>query len=236
MTPLVGVALALAVLLARPPRPVAPRPVPRPSATATARPSRRRGALWPVLAGIGAWSFVGGLPGLVAGLVAAAAVHAVLARAEPPDLRREREAVRRDLPSLVLLVALALRAGAATGPAVRLAARALPGPAADRLHPAADRLALGVDPERVWTDLAADPDLAPLGRALARAERSGAPVSGVVERLSDDLARSARAEVEQQARAVGVRAAVPLGLCLLPAFLLLGIVPLVASLVADLAW
>jgi len=34
---------------------------------------------------------------------------------------------------------------------------------------------------------------------------------------------------------VGVRAAVPLGLCLLPAFLLIGIVPVVAGLVADLA-
>jgi hypothetical protein len=33
-----------------------------------------------------------------------------------------------------------------------------------------------------------------------------------------------------------VRAAVPLGLCLLPAFLLLGIVPLVASLVSGLEW
>ena len=36
------------------------------------------------------------------------------------------------------------------------------------------------------------------------------------------------------ARAVGVRAAVPLGLCLLPAFVLIGIVPLVVALLADL--
>ncbi len=39
----------------------------------------------------------------------------------------------------------------------------------------------------------------------------------------------------QRARRVGVRAAVPLGLCLLPAFLLIGIVPVVAGLVSDLA-
>ncbi len=90
--------------------------------------------------------------------------------------------------------------------------------------------------QEVWGDLAADPGLAPLGRVLARAERSGAPVAAVVERLADDLAETGRAEVEQRARTVGVRAAVPLGLCLLPAFLLLGIVPLVASLVAGLEW
>ena len=235
MTPtLVGVALALAVLLARPPRPTAPSTVPDTSASPTSR--GRRAPVWPVVAGLGAWAVVGGLPGLLVGAVAAAVVQVVLVRAEPPEQRREREAVRRDLPALVLLVSLALRAGSATGPAVKVAARALPGSAADRLVPAADRLGLGVDPERVWSELSHDPDLAPLGRALARAERSGAPVAAVVERLADDLARTGRAEVEQRARAVGVRAAVPLGLCLLPAFLLLGIVPLVASLVADLSW
>ncbi|GAA1477815.1 hypothetical protein GCM10009623_22610 [Nocardioides aestuarii] len=230
---LVAVALGAALLLLRPPRPAPP------TAAVAAPPARGRARarlLWPALAGLGAWSFLGGIPGLLAGVVAGTGVHLVLARAEPPEQRREREAVRRDLPALVLLVSLALRAGSATGPAVRVAARALPGPAADRLARAADRLGLGVDPERVWTEVAHDAELAPLGRALARAERSGAPVAAVVERLADDLARAGRAEVEQRARAVGVRAAVPLGLCLLPAFLLLGIVPLVASLVADLSW
>jgi pilus assembly protein TadC len=59
---------------------------------------------------------------------------------------------------------------------------------------------------------------------------------GREERLADDLEREALAAVEDRARAVGVKAAVPLGLCLLPAFLLLGIVPLVASLVTGLEW
>ena len=44
----------------------------------------------------------------------------------------------------------------------------------------------------------------------------------------------ARAEVEDAARRVGVRAALPLGLCLLPAFLLIGIVPVVAGLMEAL--
>jgi pilus assembly protein TadC len=71
---------------------------------------------------------------------------------------------------------------------------------------------------------------------MARAQRSGAPVVAAVERLSDELARRSRAEVEDRARAVGVRAAVPLGVCLLPAFLLLGIVPLVVGLARSIAW
>jgi hypothetical protein len=85
----------------------------------------------------------------------------------------------------------------------------------------------------VWGALAADPGLAPLGRTLARAHRTGSPIVAAVERLADELARSGRADVEDRARAVGVRAAVPLGLCLLPSFLLLGIVPLAVSLVAQ---
>ncbi|HEY0888763.1 MAG TPA: type II secretion system F family protein, partial [Nocardioides sp.] len=95
------------------------------------------------------------------------------------------------------------------------------------------RLRLGADPAVVWQVFASEPALAPLGRTLARAHRSGAPVAGSVERLADDLARAARAEVEDRARRVGVRAAVPLGLCLLPAFVLIGIVPLVGGLTAG---
>lgn len=236
MTALVaGTALALAVLLTGVPRPQVVSAADAPARDDPTGPRRRR-ALAPALAGLGLAVVVGGVPGALAGLASAVAVWVVSGRGEPAVVRREREAVRRDLPTLVLLVSLGLRAGAATSGAVRVAATALPGPGADRLLHAADRLSLGVDPPRVWADLAAEPGLAPLGRALSRAERSGAPVAAVVERLADDLALSGRAELEQRARAVGVRAAVPLGVCLLPAFLLLGIVPLVASLVADLSW
>ncbi len=189
-----------------------------------------------MLALLGGWALVGGVSGAVLGVVAGIVVHRLAAAAEPAGVRREREQVRRDLPTLVLLLGTALRAGCSPGPAARQVASALPGPAAARLVAAADRLALGAAADRVWNDLADDPGLAPLGRALARAERTGAPVAAVVERLADDLADAERGAVEQRARAVGVKAAVPLGVCLLPSFLLLGIVPLVVSLVGGLSW
>ena len=115
-------------------------------------------------------------------------------------------------------------------------ADALPGPAAERLAAVSARLRLGGDPSLVWRDLARDPELAALGRTMARAQATGAPVVAAVERLATDLARAARADTEDRARAVGVKAAVPLGLCLLPAFVLIGIVPLVAGLVLSLSW
>ena len=106
----------------------------------------------------------------------------------------------------------------------------MPGPTAQRLDGALARLRMGVDPSLVWGGLADDDVLATLGRTLARAETSGSSVADAVERLADELERSSLAAVEDRARAVGVKAAVPLGLCLLPAFLLIGIVPTVAGL------
>ena len=134
----------------------------------------------------------------------------------------------------MLLLATTLRAGASPGAGVRRVCGALPGVAADRLAVVPDRLALGLDPVAVWDEVGRDPDLATLGRAMSRAQRSGAPVAETVQRVAEELAAAGRAELEDRARAVGVKAAVPLGLCLLPSFLLLGIVPMVAGLVSGL--
>ena len=230
---LAGAASAAAALLwlARP-RPVVPRPV-----EAGTEPSdwlQRGRRVWPLLAGVAGWSLWSGWGGVLLGMAAALLVHHLVSAAEPVAVRREREAVRRDLPVVVLLLATVLRGGTAITPEARQVCAALPGAASARLAAAADRLLLGAAPEQVWAELADDPGLAPLGRTLARAQRTGAPVAAAVERLADDLAATARAEVEDRARAVGVRAAVPLGVCLLPSFLLLGIVPLVASLLSGL--
>jgi Flp pilus assembly protein TadB len=186
------------------------------------------------LAAIAAWVFLGGAVGLVAAPVAGAVTWWVVERSEPAHLRRDRDLARRDLPHVAGLLADALRSGQAPVEAVAVVAGALPGPASARLAALVPRLRLGVDPGRVWADLAADPALAPLGRALARAHRTGAPVVFAVERLADELAVQARADIEDRARAVGVKAAVPLGLCLLPAFVLIGIVPVVAGLLTSL--
>lgn len=226
---------AVAASLVVPPRGRLPaRPV---TVAAVAGPGwlLRFRSLWALLAGAGAAVFVGGVPGLVAAGAAAAGAWVVIGRSEPPEVRRAREDVRRDLPHVVDLFAATLRAGTAPGEGVAVVCAALPGAAADRLAVVVARLGLGVDPVRVWESLAEDPDLSSLGRTVARSQATGASVVTAVERLAGDLARSSRAEVEERARAVGVKAALPLGLCLLPAFLLIGIVPLVAGLLTTLA-
>ena len=235
MTALVAAGLAgLAVALVGAPR---PRPDPRRVVTEPAdRDWVRRGRWWWAgSAGSACWTFRPGWGGLVVGIVVAVLVGRLAATAEPAGARRRREEMRADLPVLVLLLGTTLRAGAPPAEAVRRACAALPGTAAERLSPVTDRLALGIDPVAVWDEVARDADLALLGRAMSRAQRSGAPVAATVERLADELAAAGRAEVEDRARAVGVKAAVPLGVCLLPSFLLLGIVPMVAGLLSELA-
>lgn len=230
-------AAAGAVLLVGRPHPVGPAPRGRQAQAPRGDLRRHRvlAALGAVVAGatLGR-DLLGPVAGPLAGLVAAVVVWSVVGRGESSAQRRDADRARVDLPHLVGLVADALRAGTDPATAVRQAAAALPGPAAGRLLARTHALGLGADPVEVWRDLAQDPALGPLGRALARAHDSGTPVAEVVTQLAAQLAAMRRAGVEDRARRVGVKAAVPLGLCLLPSFVVLGIVPLAASLLADL--
>jgi Flp pilus assembly protein TadB len=181
------------------------------------------------LAFIGAWVFVGGPFGAAAALVAAVLAWKVLGRTESPAVRRRREELERDLPVAVHLLGACLDAGAATSVALETVATALPGAVAEELLLVRRRLSLGVDPLEAWRQLAEHPQMRPLGRAMARAHQSGASVRETIAGLAAELTAQARAETEALARSVEVRAAAPLGVCFLPAFLLLGVVPMVAG-------
>ena len=208
----------------------APRRAPR-----TAQPGPSLQPLAAVGAGVAAWLFVGGPLGPVVGLVAAGVAWRVLAAAEAPASRREREEVERTLPHLVGLYAATLRAGSAPVAGLAQVCAALPGPAAGRLAPVVEQARWGATAVEAWGSVAHDASLAPLASAMVRSQASGASVVAVVERLADELERESMARAEDAARRVGVSAAVPLGVCLLPAFLLLGVVPTVASLLGSVA-
>ena len=227
---------AAAVLLAWPRGPALPstaRAGPR-SADGTDgagrdRAGRRLPVLGGVTAGLGAALFVGGPVGLVAGAVAGIAVAVWLRRLEPASVRRRREAIDEALPLAVDLLASCLAAGQAPAVALQQVTDVVDHPLRDELQEVATRLRLGADPIRVWRDVAAHPQLGSWGRTVLRAVDSGASVADAMAAHADDLRQASRSRVEARARAVGVRAALPLGVCLLPAFVLLGVVPLVAG-------
>jgi hypothetical protein len=69
---------------------------------------------------------------------------------------------------------------------------------------------------------------------MARAHQSGASVRDAVAGLAVELAAQSAARAEARARSVEVRAAAPLGACFLPAFVLLGVVPMVAGVFSTM--
>ncbi len=191
--------------------------------------------LWSAAAGVAAASFLSGSWGVPVGLLAGGVAWVMIGRTEPAETRRRRRAARRELPGLVHLLAAALETGCSVADGVGLVCEACPGAAADVLATVPPRLALGLEPAAAWRPVLDDPELAPLARALVRAGRSGVSVTHEVGRLAEELAHRDRADVEERARSVGVKAAVPLGLCLLPSFVLIGVVPLVVSLLESLS-
>jgi Flp pilus assembly protein TadB len=204
-----------------------------PARSGPAPPSRRPWWTSPVLAAmlaaLAATQLVGGPPGLLVGAAAGVGAHRWITGAESLAARRSRAEIERDLPLAVDLLVACLSAGRSPDVAMSSVAEALPGELGDRLRSVAARLSLGGDPEVVWRDLAADPALAPLGRAMARSARTGASVTATLARCADDVRRLRRTQAEAVARSVGVRAAAPLGACFLPAFLLIGVVPTIVG-------
>ncbi|MGC4112834.1 MAG: type II secretion system F family protein [Nocardioides sp.] len=165
----------------------------------------------------------------------AVVVRVWIGRTEPAAVRRRRTAVERQLPTVVQLLSVALAAGGDVAEAVRVVSDSWPGPASRALAAVPVRLSLGVGPEEAWRPVLEVSELAPLGRTMVRAHRSGTSVTREVDLLADELERRAHQRVEERARAVGVKAALPLGLCLLPSFLLIGVVPLAVSLLRSLS-
>ncbi|UOQ89953.1 type II secretion system F family protein [Agromyces endophyticus] len=65
------------------------------------------------------------------------------------------------------------------------------------------------------------------------AERAGAPVAELLRAEAFRVRRAARTDGESRAAALGVRLMLPLGACVLPAFVLLGVAPLMISVVTG---
>ncbi|MGW4212871.1 type II secretion system F family protein [Lentzea sp. NPDC004789] len=121
------------------------------------------------------------------------------------------------------LMAACLKAGLPVATAIRAVG-------IEELGQVAELLALGADPVAAWESALRRPATAALARAARRTARSGAALA----RQAAELAERTRAEAADQAEAKAQRAAVavaaPLALCFLPAFLCLGVVPVVLGL------
>lgn len=224
------------------PGPVAPPARPEPSGWPGARRlpavARLRGPVtrWGpgLLAGVAVLIFVGGAVGAVAGLAAAYGIRRWQRRTATVA---RRDAGIRTGPDLALaadLLAACLAAGAEPREAAAEVGRSLGGPVGSRLAQGAAELRLGAAPHAAWGPLAELPGGERLAGWLEQAGHAGVPVVDAVSRLAAECRAEETRAAAARARRAGVRVAGPLGLCFLPAFLAVGVAPVVMGLAAQL--
>jgi pilus assembly protein TadC len=174
---------------------------------------------------------IGGGTGLVAAGAVAVVVERLLRKAVPDEQDATRAALLRDLPAACDLIAVCLAAGVPVPGALAAVGEAAPGPLGGELRQVAALYRLGAEARRAWDVVPAE--LAGLGRALVRAGESGAAVVPALRSLAADSRAAQRLAAEAAVRRAGIWVLAPLGLCFLPAFLCLGIVPLVLGIAGD---
>ncbi len=133
------------------------------------------------------------------------------------------------------VLAACLRSGMAVSTAASAVAESAPAGLAGVLRRAADLLALGAEPSRAWSSPVGSQDSS--AQTFLRMARRSAASGAALAQGVEDLAAHTRSEAADAASARAERASVlmagPLGLCYLPAFLCLGIVPVVAGLAGE---
>ncbi|EHR63528.1 type II secretion system F family protein [Saccharomonospora cyanea] len=102
------------------------------------------------------------------------------------------------------------------------------------LRDAAHALALGASPESAWQRAREHPDTADLARAACRTASSGSALATQASALAERIRRAEADRIEARAQQTSVLVAGPLGLCFLPAFLCLGVIPVVLGLASRL--
>lgn len=147
------------------------------------------------------------------------------------------------LPFAIDLLAVCLRAGMAIPAALRSVANTLsagaphesqaPVEVSGVLARVAAASELGSEAATAWADWIGHPRYGPLARALVVTGESGSAVAGRLDVVSRQLRTTAGQQALARAQRVGVTLMAPLGLCFLPAFVCLGVVPVVIGIAGQ---
>ena len=157
---------------------------------------------------------------------------AARARAE----RRRRRAIADDVADVVELLGLAVGAGLTVNRAVDAVGRWGVGPLAAELARVSHAVARGRRLADCLDELPAlvGESVRPLTAGLAACERYGAPIADTLARLAVEARAASRRRSEEAIRRLPVKLVFPLVLCILPAFALLTVAPLIAGALGAL--
>ena len=187
----------------------------------------------------GAVVLMTGVAGVVSPVLLPVPAAGAWALARLTARRREHQRLSRleaDLPDTVDLLVLAVGAGCNVPLAVAAAGRRGTGPLAAELRVVTAAVGRGQRMADALDDLPAraGESVRPLSSALAGCERYGAPLAETLQRLADQVRRQRQRRAEEAARKVPVTLLFPLVLCILPAFALLTVGPLIAGALREL--
>jgi hypothetical protein len=137
----------------------------------------------------------------------------------------------RDTAMMLELIGAMLDAGAGLGRSLELVS-ALASPELGRpLRRVVSALAIGADWDTAWrSSEVRSPQLLALRNALSFAALTGAPSSAILYAQAARMRRERFRTAERRAAALGVKLVVPLGLCSLPAFVCLGVMPVLLAM------
>ncbi|HEX7248316.1 MAG TPA: type II secretion system F family protein [Actinomycetota bacterium] len=151
--------------------------------------------------------------------------------------KRHRAAADAEIPQLLDLLAAGSSAGLAAPLALRRAADGLTGPLADEVRVTVRAVDLGArwrDELDALTDRLDLPDLRRTVSALTRTETLGASLAQATAELAASVRQARRAATMERARTAPVKMLFPLVFLVLPAFLLLTVVPVLLTTVRSI--
>jgi tight adherence protein C len=152
-------------------------------------------------------------------------------------IRVRRSQAARELPLLLDVVAAAAGAGLTGQLAVRRATSAVRGPLADALDEAFRRVDLGGrwgDELFGAADRLALPDLHRAVAVLTRGDTVGSPLADALSEIAREARDTRRDLVAERARTAPVKMLFPLVFLVLPAFLLLTVVPVLVTTIRSI--
>ncbi len=169
-------------------------------------------------------------------LVCLAGVVVAVQTRQKARIRQRRHDIERDLPEAIDLLGLVFGAGRPAAVALAEICERVNEPLRSELHEVVQRSAAG-EPfvealSRLHSSLG--PPVADLVYAVSAAETDGVPLGPALIRAAEEAHRRRRVRAEEAARRIPVKMLFPLVLCVLLAFCLLTVVPLLVGSIADL--
>lgn len=147
---------------------------------------------------------------------------------------RSTGVVQTELADTVELLAVCLAAGSSMGHALDVVAQVSGEETAAVLERVSAPMGVGVVEQQAWLELQSDEAWRQVASDVARSARSGTSLVEVLQVHAEEARMIAEEQALQSARTAGVRSVVPLMACFLPAFVLVGVLPIIAGLLGGL--